>query len=208
MRIVAESLKYLFPGCRVSEMGRLFRVWAGSSLALAAIALLDRHVGSPVGLPLLIGSFGASAVLVFGAPTSPLARARNVLGGHVLSALTGVICAMSLGDMPWLASGLAVGTAILLMSATGTLHPPGGATALIAVTGGESIRQLGFLYVVVPCLTGALFLLGCSLLLSVLDEWGRLTGVCLIRNREALAQPRRLKRRVVLLRQLRRLQTF
>ena len=169
---ITESQKYLFPGCRAADMGCLLRVWVGSSLALAAIALLDRHIGSPVGLPLLIGSFGASAVLVFGVPSSPLARARNVLGGHALSALAGVVCAALLGDTPWLASGLAVGTSILLMIATGTLHPPGGATALIAVTGGESIRQLGFLYVLVPCLSGALLLLGLSGLLSLLEKLG------------------------------------
>lgn len=173
-------------------------MWLGSSLALAVMALLDSRMGSPMGLPLLIGSFGASAVLVFGAPSSPLARARNVIGGHVLSALVGVLCASLLGDTPWLASGLAVGTAIALMSATGTLHPPGGATALIAVTGGEGIRQLGLLYVLVPCLTGALLLLAMAVLFSRAERWAGLVGACLVRG-----WPVRLKRRLSLLRHLR-----
>ena len=160
----------------LKNTGELIRMWLGSCLALAIIALLDHHAGSPAGIPLLIGSFGASAVLVFGAPSSPLARPRNVIGGHVLSALVGVACAGLLGETPWLASSIAVGTSIALMSGTGTLHPPGGATALIAVTGGESIRQLGFLYVFVPCLSGALILLGVAAVTTFL--WSRGAFVC------------------------------
>ncbi len=189
-----DLVKRLMPGCRTTDMVALTKMWLGGSLALAAIALLDRHMGSENGLPLLIGSFGASAVLVFGAPSSPLARARNVLGGHVLSALVGVLCARLLTDMPWLASGFAVGTSIALMSMTGTLHPPGGATALIAVTGGESIRQLGFLYAFVPCLTGALLLLAIAAILNGITKWSGVAGACISRNGTAFFRPSMLRR--------------
>lgn len=198
-----DLMKRVMRGCRAADMAGLTRMWLGSSFALAAIALLDRRMGSEIGLPLLIGSFGASAVLVFGAPSSPLARARNVLGGHLLSALVGVACARLLGDTPWLASGLAVGTSIALMSATGTLHPPGGATALIAVTGGEGIRQLGFFYALVPCLTGALLLLALAAFLNGVTEWSGVAGACISRNRTAFFRPRLLKRRLRLFRSLR-----
>lgn len=102
-------------------------------------------------------------MLVFGAVQSPLAQPRNLLGGHVISAFTGVSIGLLFPDIPWLAACLAVSTAIALMLLTKTLHPPGGATALIAVTGGEGIRQLGYWYVLVPCLAGA-----CLMLLTAL----------------------------------------
>lgn len=140
--------------------------WFGSSLAIALIALLERVVTRSTGFPLLIGSFGASAVLVFGAVQSPLAQPRNLLGGHGISAFTGVSIGLLFPDIPWFAACLAVSTAIALMLLTKTLHPPGGATALIAVTGGEGIRQLGYWYVLVPCLAGACLMLLIALVVN------------------------------------------
>ena len=128
-----------------AKAGEIFSAWVGSCLAIACIALLERYATGNSGFPLLIGSFGASAVLAFGAIRSPLAQPRNLVGGHFLSALVGVSCYFLFPGTPWLASCLAVATAIALMHVTKTLHPPGGATALIAVTGGEGIHQLGYL---------------------------------------------------------------
>lgn len=140
--------------------------WLGSCLAIGIIALLERHVTGNTGFPLLIGSFGASAVLAFGAPQSPLAQPRNLVGGHLVSALVGVSCNLLLPDPAWLAAALAVSTAIAAMHLSKTLHPPGGATALIAVTGGEGIRRLGYLYALVPCLVGACLMLGIALVVN------------------------------------------
>ena len=140
--------------------------WTGSCLAIALIALLERLVTSSAGFPLLIGSFGASAVLAFGAIESPLAQPRNLVGGHVVSALAGVSCALLVPGATWLAACLAVATAIACMHLTKTLHPPGGATALIAVMGGDGIRELGYSYVFVPCLAGALLMLGIALVVN------------------------------------------
>jgi len=106
----------------------------------------------------LIGSFGASSVLIYGEIQSPLAQPRNLIGGHVVSAFIGVSIFKLLPDMLWLASSLAVGLSIVSMQYTKTLHPPGGATALIAVIGGEKIHNLGFLYVFSPVLTGTIIL--------------------------------------------------
>ena len=137
----------------------IFWAWAGSCLSIISLALLERLSAQEWNLPLLIGSFGASAVLAFGAPHSPLAQPRNLVGGHVISALVGVTCQLLLGDDPILAAGLAVSTAIALMHATQTLHPPGGATALIAVIGGPGIHRLGYWYVQLPCAVGAICML-------------------------------------------------
>ncbi|MBE1424486.1 CBS-domain-containing membrane protein [Desulfomicrobium macestii] len=118
------------------------------------------------GQALLIGSFGATAVLVYGAIRSPLAQPRNVLGGHVLSAIIGVCAQQVLGEAPWLAAAVAVATAIAAMHLTKTLHPPGGATALIAVIGGDSVHSLGYMYALVPAGLGAVVLLLVALVVN------------------------------------------
>jgi CBS domain-containing membrane protein len=108
---------------------------------------------------LLIGSFGASSVLVYGVINSPLAQPRNLVGGHALSAFIGVTVYQLLPQPLWLAAALAVSLAIVGMQITKTLHPPGGATALIAVIGSPKLKALGYWYVAVPVLAGALLLL-------------------------------------------------
>jgi CBS-domain-containing membrane protein len=141
--------------------------WIGAFLGIAAVSGVDLAILTEGGnhLP-LIGSLGASAVLVYGAPRSPLAQPRNLVGGHLVSALVGVVCQQLLGHLPELAAPLAVATAIALMQLTKTLHPPGGATALIAVAGSEQIHRLGFLYVLAPVGLGALILLLIALLVN------------------------------------------
>lgn len=114
----------------------------------------------------LIGSFGASSVLVYGAIQSPLAQPRNLIGGHVVSALVGVTVATLLPDIIWLTAPLAVAFSIVFMQITRTLHPPGGATALIAVSGGTKIASLGYWYVLSPVFTGALILFLVALLFN------------------------------------------
>lgn len=114
----------------------------------------------------LIGSFGASAVLVYGATNSPLAQPRNLVGGHVVSAIVGVTMHKLVPGETWLSSALAVSTAIVVMQITKTVHPPGGATALIANIGSEKIKALGFLYVLSPVLAGVLILLVIALIFN------------------------------------------
>lgn len=143
--------------------------WAGSFSGIAAVAFLNFNFFEPGDLTLIIGSLGASAVLIFAAIKSPLAQPRNLIGGHVLSAFVGVTAYQLMG-MTWLASALSVSFAIAAMLFTGTLHPPGGATALIAVIGSEKIHNLGYLYVLVPTLAGALLMLVIALLINNLAD--------------------------------------
>ncbi len=107
----------------------------------------------------LIGSFGASSVLIYGAIQSPLAQPRNLVGGHLISAFIGVCVYKLIPDPIWISAPLAVSLSIVAMQMTKTLHPPGGATALIAVIGTPKIKALGFMYVLSPVLTGVLILL-------------------------------------------------
>lgn len=146
--------------------GEVLWSWIGAFLGIAAVGLIHERILDRTGLVMIIGSFGASAVLIYGAVKSPLAQPRNLMGGHVLSALIGVFCSQSFPGLPWLAGAIAVATAISVMHVTRTLHPPGGATALIAVIGGEKIHALGYLYALVPAGTGALVMLVIALMVN------------------------------------------
>lgn len=137
----------------------VFWSWLGAVLGVGLLAWLGARFFAPADLPFLIGSFGASAVLVYGAPRSPLAQPRNLVGGHFVSALIGVFCWQIFHEIPALAQALAVATAIALMHLTRTLHPPGGATALIATLGAPEIERLGFWYALMPATLGPLLLL-------------------------------------------------
>lgn len=148
----------------------VFWSWLGAFLGIAAVAGVGQLFFTGLDLTLMIGSFGASAVLLYGAPRSPLAQPRNLVGGHMLSALVGVLCWTLLHDTPWLAQALAVATAIALMHLTRTLHPPGGATALIATLGSTEIQRLGFWYVLMPATLGPLILLVVALLINNLPQ--------------------------------------
>jgi CBS-domain-containing membrane protein len=140
--------------------------WVGSFLGIAAVGLIHFKWFDHTSLIMIIGSFGASAVLVYGAIRSPLAQPRNLIGGHMISAAVGVAAFQFLGDTPWLAAAVAVSMAIVLMHVTKTLHPPGGATALIAVIGGDAVHRLGYLYVLIPAGLGAFVMLVVALLVN------------------------------------------
>jgi CBS-domain-containing membrane protein len=155
------------PGVALPE---LLWSWLGAVIGIGVCGYLSSRYFEPRDLSLLIGSFGASAVLVYGAIKSPLAQPRNLLGGHIISGLVGVACYQFLGEMVWLAAALGVSLAIVAMLATKTLHPPGGATALIAVIGGPKIHSLGYLYAFLPAGTGALILLVVALFVNNLAK--------------------------------------
>jgi CBS-domain-containing membrane protein len=140
--------------------------WIGAFFGIAAVAYINFSIIEKTDLVMVIGSFGASAVLIYGAIKSPLAQPRNLIGGHIFSAIIGVASYQLLHPNIWLAGAVAVATAIAFMHATKTLHPPGGATALIAVIGSEKIHNLGYLYAVMPAGLGAIIMLVVALLVN------------------------------------------
>jgi len=140
--------------------------WVGAFLGIAAVASAHYNLLAGTDFVMIIGSFGASAVLIYGAIRSPLAQPRNLVGGHVVSAVIGVATYQVLHGEMWLASAVAVATAIAMMHTSRTLHPPGGATALIAVIGSDKVHHLGFLYVLVPAGLGAVIMLAVALLVN------------------------------------------
>lgn len=158
--------RYVFYKETLVDHKEHFWAFLGSFLGLGAIAWLQYRAFPQQDLIFLIGSFGASSVLVYGVIQSPLAQPRNLIGGHVVSALIGVTVQKLLPGHLWIAAPLAVSLSIVLMQITKTLHPPGGATALIAVTGSPEIKALGYGYVLSPVLTGALILLAAALIFN------------------------------------------
>ena len=158
------------PGVSVAE---IVWSWIGSFLGIGAVSLLHFKILDPTGLMMILGSFGASAVLIYGAIRSPLAQPRNLMGGHVLSAIVGVTAYRYIGWQPWLAAALAVSISIALMHVTKTLHPPGGATALIAVIGGDAVHNLGYLYVLMPAAAGAGVMLTVALIVNNIPKGRR-----------------------------------
>jgi len=138
----------------------------GAFIGIGCIAFLQTTILTDVENIFLIGSFGASSVLIYGSIQSPLSQPRNLIGGHLISALVGVTIYKFAPDIIWLKAPLAVALSIVLMQMTKTLHPPGGATALIAIIGSEKIKHLGYWYVLSPVLTGALILLIVALIFN------------------------------------------
>jgi len=107
---------------------------------------------------LLVAPMGASSVLIFAVPASPLAQPWAVIGGNVISAAIGVTVVQLLG-VSAVSAGVAVGSAILIMAVCRCLHPPGGAAALLMVVGGPSVVEAGYAYVLMPVAANAAALL-------------------------------------------------
>lgn len=148
-----------------------FWSFVGSFFGIGLIALSQSFLLSRLENVFLIGSFGASSVLVHGAIQSPLAQPRNLIGGHVISAIVGVSIYQFLPDILWITAPLAVALSIVAMQVTKTMHPPGGATALIAIIGTDKINELGYFYVLSPVLSGVLILLLTALIFNNMTQY-------------------------------------
>ena len=121
----------------------------GALIFISFLAFLDR---SFEGMIWLIPPFGASMVLVMAVHESPLAKPKNILLGHILSALSGVIILYLIGDN-FLALGIAVASAVFVMIVTDTIHPPAGANPIIVILTGQGIS-----FVLFPVAIGAFML--------------------------------------------------
>lgn len=135
--LVGERLHERFVGC------------IGAITCIALTMAICAYLFPASDIPAIVAPLGASAVLLFAVPASPLAQPWPVVGGNVISALVGVAVFRLIPDMV-VAAGTAVGVAILVMSLLRCLHPPGGAAALTAVIGGSSIHAAGYGFALVP----------------------------------------------------------
>jgi HPP family len=158
-----QQLRQYLAGLQGSEtyqprfsMQQILLSYVGSFLGIAALAYIS--VNTPY--PLIAAPFGAAAVLVFAVPSSPLAQPRNLIFGNLIGALSSLVMVSLFGSEPWVMA-LAVATAIKLMQLTKTLHPPGGAVALVGVM---SHAKWEFLFT--PVLTGSIVLLLCTVIFN------------------------------------------
>ena len=128
----------------------------GSFFGIAVLAYLTTESG----YHLIAAPFGATAVLVFGVPDSPLAQPRNVVGGNFIAALVSVVLVHFFGSEPWVMA-LAVATTIKLMQLTTTTHPPGGAVALLGV-----ISHASWSFALTPILFGSVLIVLCTVIFN------------------------------------------
>lgn len=134
--------------------------WFAAFVGIYSISLYSEYVSLfDADHIFLVGSFGASAVLIYGTPHVEYAQPRNLIGGHIISAIIGITVYKLLASDIALASAIAVSLSIAVMHLTRTIHPPGGATALIAVIGSSEIHDMGYMYVLSPIGTGILIML-------------------------------------------------
>ena len=161
-----RKTKYILYKETLVDYKEHFWAFLGSFIGIGIIAYIQSKTLLHSDVVYLIGSFGASSVLVYGVIQSPLAQPRNLVGGHLVSAIVGVTISKFIPDILWLTAPLAVSISIVLMQVTKTLHPPGGATALIAVIGSPKIKMLGYWYVLYPVLSGVLILLIVALIFN------------------------------------------
>lgn len=134
--------------------------WLGGFLAIASIAGAADFLSAA----LILGSFGASCVLVFGFPDVPFSQPRNVIVGHFLSSLIGLAC-LALFGPHWWAVAIAAGTAIAVMMLTNTVHPPAGSNPVIVF-----MIQPGWDFLLLPTLFGALILVAVALVYNNLTR--------------------------------------
>lgn len=165
-------LKSLLPWNRTASHSEKLLSGLGGFMAILLIMLATLQVLELNSAWGIIASMGASAVLLFAVPHGPLSQPWPLIGGHGVSALIGISCALWIQD-PLIAASLAVGLSITAMYYLNCLHPPGGATALSAVIGGEAVQQLGYQFVLTPVLLNALLILLVAILFNNLFAWRR-----------------------------------
>lgn len=176
MRTVLSALRALGPSFRrTGHLDKWVSLSGGLAGMLGVMLISEAQLGLSASAG-LVASMGASAVLLFAVPHGPLSQPWPLFGGHLVSALVGVACAKTISH-PVLAAAAAVSLAIGAMAYTRSIHPPGGATALSAVTGGEAVHALGYQYVLTPVMLNAITILVAAILFNYLFPWRRYPAV-------------------------------
>ncbi|KAB0660903.1 HPP family protein [Acinetobacter courvalinii] len=153
----SDWLNLLKPNYKVLPLRERMLSGVGALCGLAISSLISWYVLGGMNA-WYIAPMGASSVLLFAVPNSPLAQPWNVVVGNTLAGLIGVACTQLLPDMTT-AFSVAVGLAIFMMMTTDSLHPPSGAVAITAVLGGEAVHRLGFHFILYPVLLNSILLL-------------------------------------------------
>ncbi len=159
-----QWLHRLVPDALLIDRYERLRTCCGALIGILVTGLVSYLLlGPSLAFPFLIAPMGASAVLLYAVPASPMAQPWPVIGGNAVSATVGVAAAQLIGDPP-IAAAVGVGGAIGAMFLLRCLHPPGGAAALTAVLGGTAVHEQGFYYVLSPVVINAVLMVGVAIL--------------------------------------------
>ena len=145
----------------VSVIGALFSTLLATFFSDTILSAEGTHI--------ILASTGATAILVFGMPHVQASQPWNIIGGHLVSAFVGVTCYFLI-PFEILAASVTVPLAMLAMHSLRCMHPPGGATAITAVIGGESVHQLSYAFVMVPVFFNAIIVLSIAISVGTLRE--------------------------------------
>ncbi|MFE1601338.1 HPP family protein [Methylobacterium sp. ID0610] len=161
-----NRLTRFLPDLMPVSLRERLRAALGALTGILVTGLISRAaLGGDAALPVLIAPMGASAVLLFAVPASPLAQPWSIIGGNTVAAVIGVTAAALIADPFW-AAAVAVSLAIAAMTALRCVHPPSGAVALTAVLGGPAIHALGYGFVLWPVAVNSLILLATAILFN------------------------------------------
>lgn len=163
----AQIFKFQLAGEHVRD--RLIACMAAAVCIALIVAVCSALAIGKADLPIIVAPMGASAIMVFVIPSSPLAQPWRVVGGNVISALVGVAVFQAMGSTA-IASGAAVGGALLVMSLLRCMHPPGGAAALTAVIGSAPIHAAGYAFALAPVAINSVALV---VLATIFHRWSR-----------------------------------
>ena len=144
----------------------------GGFVGIFAVYWISRATLGTAVSPILVLSMGSTAVMLFAVPHGALSQPWPLLGGHLVSGLIGIACLLYVPD-PVLAASLGVGLAIGAMHYLRCIHPPAGATALAAALGDESVRAMGFGFVLAPVMQNVLIILAVAIAFNALFSWRR-----------------------------------
>ena len=159
MKSLLTGIRHYFPAAMHIDGREKSRSILGAMLGILITGMAGQLIiGTGTTQPWLLASMGASAVLLFATPASPLAQPWAMVGGNLLSATIGVTCAKLIGN-PLMAASIAVALAIAVMFALRCLHPPGGAVALGSALGGQAMAGASYWSALSPIGLNSLFLL-------------------------------------------------
>jgi CBS domain-containing membrane protein len=144
----------------------------GGFVAILAVYWTSRLVLGPTASPIMVLSMGSTAAMLFAVPHGALSQPWPLLGGHLVSGLIGIACLLWIPD-PMLAAAVATGLALGAMHYLRCIHPPAGATALAAALGNETVKAMGFAFVVAPLMLNVLIILGVAIAFNGLFPWRR-----------------------------------